>query len=85
MPNLDELQELGRHVDVSLSDAILDDVSDLILRIHQARVRRVGGLLTPLMARSYAQHTAAERQGMRSAVIEVIKALVLLDLIELPK
>ena len=83
--NLDHLTVAGRDLDVSLSDARLDQIADLILRLHQQRVRRVGGILTPLQARDYAEHAASERQGMRSAIIEVIRALVLLDLIEIPR
>jgi len=82
---LERLTVFGRDVEVSLSDARLDQVADLILRLHQSRVKRVGGILTPLQARDYAEHTASERQGMRAAVVEVIRALVVLDLIEIPR
>jgi hypothetical protein len=83
--NLEQLTALGRDIDIALSDARLDQVAALILRLHQARVKRVGGILTPLLARDYAEHTAAERKGMRAAIVEVIRALVLLDLIEIPR
>lgn len=83
--NLDHLTVAGRDLDVALSDARLDQVADLILRLHQQRVRRVGGVLTLLQARDYAEHTPSERQGMRAAIVEVIRALVLLDLIEIPR
>jgi hypothetical protein len=83
--NLEELTTLGRDVDINLSDALLDQIGDLILRLHQARMRRVGGILTPLQARDYADHTASERQGMRAAILEVIRALVLLELIDVPR
>jgi hypothetical protein len=83
--NLEQLTVLGRDLDIALSDARLDQVADLILRLHQRRVKRVGGILTLLQARDYAEHTASERQGMRAAIVEVIRALVLLDLIEIPR
>jgi hypothetical protein len=83
--NLESLTVLGRDVTIALSDARLDQVADLILRLHQQRVRRVGGILTPLQARDYAEHTVSEREGMRAAIVEVLRALVLLDLIEFPR
>lgn len=83
--NLEQLTALGRDIDIALSDARLDQIAALILRLHQSRVQRVGGVLTPLQARDYIEHTPSERQGMRAAIVEVIRALVLLDLIEIPR
>jgi hypothetical protein len=81
---LERLAALGRDLDVKLRDRSLDDVADLALRLLQQGTRSRSGLLTPSMVRSYAERTDVEREGMRSAIVHVLRALVLLDLIELP-
>lgn len=71
-------------VECVLGDAELDRIADLTLRLHQARARRSGALLTQLQCRPYAERSETERDGMRSAVRHVVMALALLDIIQNP-
>ncbi|MDE3097028.1 MAG: hypothetical protein KGK07_13650 [Chloroflexota bacterium] len=68
---------------VSYPQETLDEVADLVLRRHQLSARNAGALLTPAQARPYLERGETERLGMRSAVVHVLHALLLLDLVEL--
>ncbi len=84
MPNLDELAGLGAHLTIAVGDPLLEDVADLTLRLHQEGARRAGAVLTADMLRPYTARSEVERAGLRAAVVHVLKALVLLDIIEQP-
>jgi hypothetical protein len=84
MHNLDELAPLGVHLTIGVGDSSLGEVADLTLRLHLMQAQRAGAVLTADMLRSYAERSEVERDGMRSAVLHVLKALVLLDIIEVP-
>ena len=81
---LERLAVLGQGIEVALDKKTLDEVADLCIRMHQERARRVRSILTPAQARSYTERDEVEREGMQAAVRNVIVALVVLDLIELP-
>lgn len=82
--HLDMLAARAREVNVQLGEPALDELADLVLRLHQNAARRASAILTPLMTRSYGEMTRTEREGMRCAVRFVIQALVLLQHIEPP-
>ena len=78
------LVALASGMRVGLGDAELDRIADLALRIMQAQARAAGAILPGHMQRTYAERSDSERQGMRSAVANVVCSLVLLEFIELP-
>jgi hypothetical protein len=65
-----------------LSDAELDRIGDLALRIMQDQARAAGAILPGHMQRSYFERSEGERQGARSALSNVLSALILLDFID---
>ena len=79
--NIEHLANLAFVAD--LGEARLGEVADLVLRLHQKRARRNGALLTHAQQRPYSALAETERLGMRSAVQEVLNALLLLDIVEL--
>ena len=81
---LESLAVLGRTLDVHLPEHVLAEVADLTLRLHQESARNAGAILPSAMTRSYTERGESEQAGMRSAVVHVLAALVLLDLVELP-
>jgi len=84
MGKLDELAAQGKECQVALSDAMLNRIADLTLRLHQQAAREAGAILPPHMMRTFSERPDSERAGMRSAVQHVIIALVLLDIIDQP-
>ena len=77
--NLDSLADLNFRV--GLSDQVLAEEADLALRLNQRRARANGALLTQMQRRPYAERSETEQLGMRSAVEEVVNALLLLDVV----
>jgi hypothetical protein len=71
-------------VQCAISNAMLDKVGDLSLRLMQDQARQAGALLAPAMTRSYMQRSDNEREGMRAACKHVVVALVLLGIIDAP-
>ena len=82
MGKLDSLVAKAGEVTVQLDRRALSEAADLVLRLMQAQTREVGGLLPPAMARSFMERSENEREGMRSAVLQVVVALALLGYIE---
>jgi hypothetical protein len=81
---LDRLARDGAGMKHQLGHPMLDQVADLVLRLHQSSARAAGAILPVRLQRSYAQYTETERLGMRCAVEHVLTALVLLDIIDQP-
>ena len=73
----------GADLSVAFPDPTLDEVADLVLRRHQVGARNAGALLSSAQQRTYLERGETERLGMRSAVVHVLHALLLLDLVEL--
>lgn len=82
--HLQRLAELGAGTTCELGRATLDQVADLVIRLHQVTAQRAGAILGIDMMRTYEQRTDIEREGMRAAVRHVLTALVLLDIIDAP-
>jgi hypothetical protein len=82
-PTLDALASKG--VELELPKHVLAAVADLTLRLHLVRARSAGAILTPAMMRSYRERSESEQDGMCAAVLHVVRALVLLDVIEPPE
>jgi len=79
---LDALVVRARGLRTNLGDGELDRIGDLALRIMQDQVRAAGGVMPAHMQRSYTQRTDAERQGSRSALGNILSALILLGFID---
>jgi hypothetical protein len=84
-PKLDALAGQGVELELELPKHVLAEVADLTLRLHQRRARTAGAILTPAMMRSYRERSETEQEGMCSAVLHVLRALVLLGVIEPPE
>lgn len=82
--NLDALAHEALTFEVTLGRAQLDEAADLTRRILQAKVRASGGLLPPALQRTYAECSETERDGMRSAVCQVLVSLCLLGIVDKP-
>jgi hypothetical protein len=79
---LEALMVRARGLRNNLSDAELDRIGDLALRIMQDQARAAGAILPGHMQRSYFERSEGERQGARSALSNVLSALILLDFID---
>jgi len=82
---LDALAAQGVALELELPAHVLAEVADLTLRLHLRRAVTAGAVLTPAMMRSYLERSETEREGMCSAVLHVVRALVLLGIIEPPE
>jgi hypothetical protein len=80
-PNLESLAVADLSIDLGTDR--LSEIADLVLRRHQSTARRNGALLTHAQQRTYAELRETEQLGMRSAVLRVVEALVLLDVVAL--
>lgn len=67
----------------TLPEAELDELADLVLRLHQRNAQRNRAVLTADMLRPYAVRSDVERAGMRSAVQHVMHALILREVVRL--
>jgi hypothetical protein len=81
---LSTLAASAKGMRTALGDHELDHIADLALRIMQGQTRAAGGVMPGHMQRTYGERSDSERQGMRSAVANVICALVLLEIIDQP-
>ena len=81
--SVDHLIACDRDVHLQLGEAELAEIAELAFRLAQERVRRSGGLLTPVLARSFAELGEVERAGIARMVEEVLRALILLEYIDL--
>ncbi len=81
---LEQLTTEGARVRHALGPATLDQVADLVLRLHAQSARAAGAILPPRLQRTYGELSETERLGMRSAVEHVLTALVLLGIIDQP-
>ncbi|HZZ54773.1 MAG TPA: hypothetical protein VFE26_10875 [Trebonia sp.] len=79
---LDVLMTQARGMRTTLDEATLDRLGDLARRIMADQVRRAGGVLPAHLQRTYRAMSDAERQGSRSAVHNVVCALILLGFID---
>jgi hypothetical protein len=79
---LEALMVKARGMRLNLSDAELDRIGDLAIRIMQDQARAAGALLPGHMQRMYFERTESERQGARSALGNILSALILLDFID---
>jgi hypothetical protein len=84
MSEIEALAARASEVTTTLGTAELNRIAALTHRIAQDEVRRLGGILSPVLGRSYEELSSREREGMRSAVSHVVVALVLLGIIESP-
>ena len=83
--NLEQLVLAGRSLRLDkVGDETFDRVAELALAMAQERTRRVGGVLTPALARPYHEMGETERLGLRAMAEDITKALVLLGWIDLP-
>jgi hypothetical protein len=81
---LDALAGKGRDLRFNVSEADCDRVADLALRLTREDARRAMLPMSGPNARPYVDRTANERAALRAAVMQVLKALVLLGWIEPP-
>lgn len=82
-PPLDHLIACDGELHLALSEADFAEIAELAFRLAQERVRRAGGLLTPVLARSFGELGEVERAGIARMVEDVIRALILLEYMSL--
>ena len=81
---LDALVVQARGVVSGLGDGELDRLGDLARRLMADQARTAGAVLPAHLQRTYSALSDGERQGSRSAVANVVTALVLLGFIDHP-
>ena len=82
MSEVEELLSKARALRLDITRVELDGVAALAFAIAQDTVRRKGGVLTPALARDYGELSESERAGLRQGALQVLKALVLMELVD---
>ena len=80
--SIEALVTRGATFEVLLDRETLSSIADLVLRLGQQEARRAGAILPSHMQRTFNERTEAEREGMRSAVANVVRALALVGIID---
>lgn len=83
MSELAALVARARTLRTNVGPEQLKELAELAFAIAQERTRRLGGVLTPVLARDYTELGSFERDGLAQMVDDVLKALIVLEYIDL--